>query len=79
MSPASLDGKYVDTVTIVGGVVTSHFSNTGSHRSNAAINGSTLVFSPTFTGGASSLRWTCLDTSTVNPRYLPTICRTGTN
>lgn len=79
MQPTSLDGKYVDSLTIAAGIITAHYSSTGTHRANVAIDGSTLVFSPQSSATAAALRWKCLDSSTVLPRYLPTICRLGTN
>jgi type IV pilus assembly protein PilA len=77
--PLSLDGKYVDSLTITKGIITASFSSSGAHRANAAIDGSTLVFSPQSGATAAALRWKCLDTSTVPPKYLPTICRLNTN
>jgi type IV pilus assembly protein PilA len=79
MQPTSLDGKYVDSITVTGGVVAAHFSAAAPHRANNAIDGGTLVFSPQYGGTAAALKWKCLDTSTVAPRYLPSICRLGSN
>jgi type IV pilus assembly protein PilA len=75
--PASITGKFVGQITVTGGVITTTFSSTSGHRANNRINGKTLVFSPLVSSG--SIRWICQPTGTVPQRYLPTICRTGTN
>ena len=76
-SPASISGKYVDSVTVGSGQVTIAFSSASPHRANAALNGQSLIFTPTAAGTASSVVWTC--SSAINPKYLPTICRSGQN
>jgi type IV pilus assembly protein PilA len=76
---AVTQGKFVDSTSISNGQITAHFSSTAPWRANLAINNATLVFSPTSGGTASAIRWTCLASSTVSPKYLPTICRAGTN
>ena len=77
---ASIQGKYVSLVTIgAGGLITATFSSAAPQRSNAAINGSTLIFSPLGTALAGSVKWTCLATSTVPQKFLPTVCRAGSN
>ena len=73
--PASITGKFVDTVTVANGKITSHFSSTSPQRANTKIDTSTLIFSPTFSVG--STKWTC--SSAIAEKYLPVICRTGTN
>jgi type IV pilus assembly protein PilA len=78
-APGSIQGKYVATVTVVGGVITAAFASAAPQRANAAIDGDNLSFSPIGTATAGSIKWKCLDTSTVPPKYLPTVCRTGTN
>ena len=68
----SIVGSYVQTVSIVKGVITATFSNTSPQKSNVAINTATLVFSPITHAG--STQWTCTG-STVKSKYLPSICR----
>ncbi|HEY7872187.1 MAG TPA: pilin [Rudaea sp.] len=77
--PTSIVGKFVGQVEVVNGVVTVTFSSTGAQRANQAINGRTLVLSPLFTGGSGSVVWKCQPTGTVEQKYLPTICRNGSN
>jgi type IV pilus assembly protein PilA len=73
---ASIIGKFVDDVSVVGGKITATYSSGGTFRANSKINGQTLVFSPDFTGG--STKWTC-SSATISEKYLPVICRAGTN
>jgi type IV pilus assembly protein PilA len=78
-SAASIQGKYVSQVAVAAGVITATFDNTGTQRANAAIVGDTLSFSPIGTATAGSIKWKCLDSSSVPSKYLPTVCRQGTN
>lgn len=77
---SSISGKFVDNLTISSGKVVVHFSKTSPHRANAALDGLTLVYSPqsSLSGTSSSILWTCLP-STVPGKYLPAICRAGSN
>jgi type IV pilus assembly protein PilA len=75
--PASVTGKFVEELDVSGGVITTTFSSTGPRRANSAIDGSTLIFSPIFGATAGSTVWKC--SSTIALKWLPTICRTGTN
>ena len=72
-SAASITGKFVTQLTAAGGPIVVTYGN----KANQAITGQTLTFSPTFGVTAGSTVWTCK--SGINPKYLPTICRTGTN
>jgi type IV pilus assembly protein PilA len=76
---ASINGKFVSTLTTAAGLITANFSSTAPRRANSNIDGKTLIFSPVFGATAGSTVWTCKDTSTVPQKYLPVICRTGTN
>jgi type IV pilus assembly protein PilA len=77
--PASIDGKYVESMTVTNGIITATFSSTGGHRANSRIDGKTLIFSPVASAKLGSITWKCQPTGTVPQRYLPTICRTGSN
>lgn len=72
---ASITGKFVDDVAVAGGIITATFSSTAPQRANEKINTSTLIFSPTFSGGSTV--WKCR--SAISEKYLPVICRTGQN
>jgi len=74
-SDTSIIGKFVDDVSVASGKITATFSSSSPFRANNKINGTTLTFSPTFTGG--STKWTC--SSAIPEKYLPVICRSGTN
>jgi type IV pilus assembly protein PilA len=78
-SAASINGKFVSTLTVTTGSIAALFSAAAPRRANTAIDGDTLVFSPVATATAGSVKWTCSTTSSIPPQYLPTICRTGTN
>ena len=76
---ATITGKYVDQVTIGGAfpacTIVSRFSNAGAYRANSVINAATLTLTSANPGG--SISWTC--TSSAAARYLPQLCRAGTN
>ena len=74
-SDTSIVGKFVDDVVVAGGKITATYSSTAPYRANSKIDGGKLVFSPSFTGG--STKWTC--SSAIPEKYLPVICRSGTN
>ncbi|MGH8040537.1 MAG: pilin [Rudaea sp.] len=76
---ASIAGKFVSQVNVTAGLVTITFSSSPPQRANTAIDGKTLIFSPQFTAGSGSVTWKCQPTGTVPQRYLPTICRNGSN
>jgi type IV pilus assembly protein PilA len=77
--PTSITGKFVQSMTVVNGVITAQFSSSAPQRANERINNRTLVFSPVASAAFGSIIWKCQPTGTVPQRYLPTICRTGTN
>lgn len=75
-SPSSINGKYVSAVTVVSGVVIVTFSGP---RANAAITAGQIALTPTFASATSGLVWTCSAVSGISQRYLPTLCRSGSN
>jgi len=78
-APGSIQGKYVDTLTVTAGIIDAHFASAAPQRANTAIDGKDLQFSPVGTATAGSIKWKCLDTSSVPAKYLPTVCRQNTN
>ena len=78
-STTSITGKYVDSVDVSGGLVVVTFSKTAPQRANEVIHRQTLIFSPMFGPGAGAISWICQPSGTVGPKYLPTICRAGSN
>ncbi len=67
----SINGEYVNSVTVNNGVVTANMRN-GTPTSGKVQNGN-LVFSPSDRGG--SIAWTCKAGSNMDPKYLPSSCR----
>ena len=67
-SPASISGKYVSSVTVVGGLITVAYNGPAA---NTAIHSGTIMLSATTTAG--SIKWKCK--GTVAGRYLPSSCR----
>jgi len=67
----SINGRYVSSVTVTSGAIKVLFDGP---QANTAITpaGQYLILSPTSSAG--SITWTCT-TSTLNPKYLPTVCR----
>lgn len=65
---ASINGKYVTSVTVAAGKVTALFGGSSSSK----ITGKNLVLSPVDKGG--SIDWTCTGSS-VDKKYLPSVCR----
>jgi len=78
-SPGSVVGNYVGSVDIgdnAGGAgwIKVTFSSTPPQQANKAIDGASVILSPVPAGG--SMQWTCKNpANTVQPRYLPPICR----
>lgn len=64
----SITGKYVTSVLVDANTIMATFGN----RANVAINGKTLQLTPAIQEG--TIDWNCAST-TLEPRYLPTICR----
>lgn len=66
---SDIGGDYASKLDVTGGKITVSFAGP---EANAAITGSTLVLSPSTTGG--SIQWTC-SPSTLDGKYLPSVCR----
>jgi len=75
----SITGKYVQKAHVGNGDITITFSSTSPQRANAAIDAKTLIFHPSFGGTAATISWVCQPSGTVDQKYLPTICRQGSN
>lgn len=65
----SINGKYVSTVETASGKILVSFKGPSA---NQALRSDQLVLSAVTHGG--SISWSCMP-STVNKRYLPTLCR----
>jgi type IV pilus assembly protein PilA len=75
----SITGKFVSSSLVSGGKITITYSSNSVQRANTVIDGKTMVFSPIFGANDGSITWICQPTGTVDQKYLPTICRSGTN
>ena len=75
----SITGKFVGEVKVENGLIKVKFSSAPPQRANAKIDTKILVFSPVASAKLGSITWKCQPTTTVPERYLPTICRQGTN
>jgi len=74
---ASITGKFVEELDVSGGLITTTFASATPQRANVSIDQSTLQFSPIFGASVGSTVWTCK--SGIALKWLPTICRSGTN
>lgn len=71
---ATITGNYVSKVAVgAGGAITSTFSSKSPQKSNAAIDGKVLTFTPAFNVGSTS--WSCATGTTVDAKYRPSNCR----
>lgn len=68
-APATIAGRYVDSVTVDAGVITATMDGPDA---NTSLAGMTFVLTPVDNGG--SIEWGC-DASTVTPKWLPSSCR----
>ena len=79
-TPASIGGKFVSTMTVSNGRIIATFSSGSPYRAHTRIGGSTLVFSPIASAALGSIVWKCQPSAgTVPQKYVPTICRAGSN
>ena len=76
----SITGKFVHDVAVGSGKITVTYGSTSPQRANASIAGKFLIFSPLFGASSGSISWVCQPTvGTVDQKYLPSICRQGSN
>jgi len=76
----SIGGKFVSKMTVSNGRIIAEYSSTSPYRAHTRISGSTLVFSPIASDGLGSIVWKCQPSAgTVPQKYVPTICRIGSN
>jgi type IV pilus assembly protein PilA len=71
-----INGNYVSQIALTAntGVLTITYEASAPQKANAAIDGDTLVFTPTTNGG--SVDWDCSSTTIVD-KHLPSACRDG--
>jgi len=79
-TPTSIGGKFVSKMTVSKGLIIAEYSGTSPYRAHTRIAGSTLVFSPIASAALGSIVWKCQPSAgTVPQKYVPTICRVGSN
>jgi type IV pilus assembly protein PilA len=71
----SIVGKYVDSVSVNPGLITAHFSASNGFSASPKIDGSTLVFSASYSGTEGSITWQCKNWGTIAQKYRPQACR----
>ena len=67
--PGDYVGKYVESISVTGAVVSIQFGN----DANAQINGHTVLLTAANAGG--SVNWTCTSGGVIPSIYLPSVCR----
>jgi type IV pilus assembly protein PilA len=71
--PTGIVGNYVNMVNAANGPIVATFSSTSPRKSNSAIDGATLTFSPVTSAG--SITWECNKSTTMLDKWVPQICR----
>jgi len=74
--PTSISGKYVSAVTVTAGTVVVTFA--GPRVNQSILNGQ-VNLTPDVSSTHSGILWTCSAGTGISPRYLPTMCRPGSN
>jgi len=76
----SIQGKFISKMTVSNGLIIATYSKGSPQRAHTRIDGSTLVFSPIASAALGSIVWKCQPAlGTVPQKYVPTICRIGSN
>ena len=73
---ASINGSYVETVTITNGLITAQYSNVAPQKANISINDRQLLFSPITQAG--SIKWNCKSSTVaanaLKQKWCPSSC-----
>jgi len=67
---ASIQGKYVDSVSVVSEVITIRFGN----EAHAMISGQTITLTADTTA-SGSVQWSCASGGVIATRHVPAVCR----
>jgi type IV pilus assembly protein PilA len=72
---ATIEGKYVDAITVASNVITVSYASGAPQAANDAIDGATLTLTAQTTGG--SVVWDCAGVNILSgePQWLPSSCR----
>jgi type IV pilus assembly protein PilA len=72
---ASINGTYVEQLTITDGLIEAQYSSDGGFTANAAIENAHLLFSPITQAG--SIKWVCKSDGTLKQKWCPSSCTCG--
>jgi type IV pilus assembly protein PilA len=73
-SPVSIQGNYVESVTVTNGVIQVDYASAAPQQANQILDPANLVLSPTTNSG--SVDWDCRSgPGTISPKHLPSACR----
>ena len=67
---ASIQGKYVDSVSVASEVITIRFGN----EAHAMISGQTIMLTADTTA-SGSIQWSCASGGVIATRHVPAVCR----
>ena len=74
--PASINGSYVGTLSVVNGLITATYSNVSPQKANVSINTRVLMFSPITQAG--SIKWNCKSSTVaatqLKQKWCPSSC-----
>jgi type IV pilus assembly protein PilA len=73
---ASINGSYVQDVTVAGGLITASYEDTAPNKANVAIDERVLIFSPITSAG--SIKWNCKSSTVaanaLKQKWCPSSC-----
>src|SRR5689334_8961232 len=70
-TPTNISSKYVKSVTVVNGVITILYGNTGTLGGTPAMDGKSVTLTPS-TANQGSITWTCaIGAATTYYKYMP--------
>lgn len=70
-APVSINGSYVVSVNAANGPIVATYDDTAPQKSNVAIDGDSLIFSPITQAG--SIKWNCRS-ATLKQKWCPSSC-----
>jgi type IV pilus assembly protein PilA len=75
-TPANIASKYVKSVTVVNGVISIIYGNTGTLGGTPAMDGKTVVLTPDVVTHSGAITWVCsIGAATAYYKYMPAECR----
>jgi type IV pilus assembly protein PilA len=75
-TPANIASKYVKSITVVNGVISIIYGNTGTLGGTPAMDGKTVTLTPDVTTHSGAITWQCaIGAATTYYKYMPAECR----